>query len=58
MTSGKPVVYPEMYYLHDIMWRIGSACKKTGRRAAVRQAVRRAGMPRRPRGQRRAGAAH
>jgi CubicO group peptidase (beta-lactamase class C family) len=58
MTSGKPVVYPEMYYLHDIMWRIGSACKKTGRRAAVRQAVRRAGMPRRPRSQRRAGAAH
>ncbi|MGH7787849.1 MAG: serine hydrolase domain-containing protein, partial [Candidatus Binatia bacterium] len=34
MTSGKPLVYPELYYLHDIMWQIGTACTKTGPRPA------------------------
>jgi CubicO group peptidase (beta-lactamase class C family) len=34
MTSGKPLVYPEMYYLHDVMWQIGTACTKTARRPA------------------------
>jgi CubicO group peptidase (beta-lactamase class C family) len=32
LTSGKPIVYPELYYLHDIMWQIGTACGKTTRR--------------------------
>jgi CubicO group peptidase (beta-lactamase class C family) len=46
MTSGKPVVYPELYYLHDIMWRIGTACAKTPRRRHT--------VTRRPAGLRRA----
>jgi len=33
MTSGKPVIYPEIYYLHDLMWTIGTVCTKTRRRA-------------------------
>lgn len=32
MTSGKPIVYPELYFLHDIMWQIGTACSKTAPR--------------------------
>ena len=33
MTSGKPVLYPQIYYLFDIMRQIGRACPKTARRA-------------------------
>lgn len=29
MTSGKPLIYPELYFLHDLMWQIGTACTKT-----------------------------
>jgi CubicO group peptidase (beta-lactamase class C family) len=29
MTSGKPVLYPQIYYLFDIMRQIGRACPKT-----------------------------
>jgi CubicO group peptidase (beta-lactamase class C family) len=29
MTSGKPLVYPELYYLHDLMWTIGTECGRT-----------------------------
>lgn len=29
MTSGKPVIYPEIYFLHDIMRQIGTGCSKT-----------------------------
>jgi len=37
MTSGKPLVYPELYYLHDLMWQIDTVCTKTRpRRAAAR----------------------
>ncbi len=28
MTSGKPFVYPELYYLFDVLRQIGSACPK------------------------------
>jgi CubicO group peptidase (beta-lactamase class C family) len=49
MTSGKPIIYPEIYYLHDIMWQIGTACTKT-------QARRRHTVARRQIGPRRAGA--
>lgn len=43
MTSGKPLVYPELYYLHDVMWTIGSVCGKTAprRRTASRRRARR-----------------
>lgn len=34
MTSGKPIIYPEIYYLHDLMWTIGTVCTKTRRRPA------------------------
>jgi CubicO group peptidase (beta-lactamase class C family) len=34
MTSGKPLIYPEIYYLHDLMWTIGTVCTKTKRRTA------------------------
>jgi len=38
MTSGKPLLYPEIYYLHDVMWQIGTACTPvTARRRAVRR---------------------
>lgn len=36
MTSGKPVIYPELYYLHDLMWTIGTVCTKTKPRARAR----------------------
>ena len=29
MTSGKPVLYPQIYYLYDILRQIGRACPKT-----------------------------
>ena len=32
MTSGKPLLYPEIYYVFDIMRQIGLACGKEGRR--------------------------
>jgi len=32
MTSGKPLIYPELYFLHDIMWTIGRVCTKTAPR--------------------------
>ena len=41
MTSGKPIIYPELYYLHDIMWQIGTACAKSA--APPRRARRRGG---------------
>jgi CubicO group peptidase (beta-lactamase class C family) len=41
MTSGKPVVYPELYYLHNLMWTIGTVCGKTKRRTDVRARPRR-----------------
>jgi CubicO group peptidase (beta-lactamase class C family) len=28
MTSGKPLVYPELYYLYDVLRQIGRACGK------------------------------
>ena len=31
-TSGKPLVYPEMYYLWDLVRQIGRACPKAKRR--------------------------
>ncbi len=34
MTSGKPLVYPEIYYLYDIVRQIGRACTKVPRAAA------------------------
>jgi len=40
MTSGKPLVYTELYFLHDLMWQIGTVCTKTRpRRAAVPRAA-------------------
>jgi CubicO group peptidase (beta-lactamase class C family) len=42
MTSGKPVIYPEIYYLHDLMWTIGTACTKTKRRTTRTRVRRRA----------------
>jgi len=51
MTSGKPLVYPELYFLHDLMWQIGTVCKKTRPRHAAaaprRTVVRRQGAGRR-----------
>jgi CubicO group peptidase (beta-lactamase class C family) len=32
MTSGKPLVYPQIYYLYDLMRQIGIACPKERRR--------------------------
>jgi CubicO group peptidase (beta-lactamase class C family) len=32
MTSGKPLVYSELYYLHDLMWTIDRVCTKTAPR--------------------------
>jgi len=43
MTSGKPLLHPELYYLHDLMWTIGTVCGRTTPRHA------RAGVRRRPR---------
>jgi CubicO group peptidase (beta-lactamase class C family) len=35
MTSGKPLVYPELYYLFDVLRQIGIACgKESGRMAS------------------------
>jgi CubicO group peptidase (beta-lactamase class C family) len=31
LTSGKPLVYPEMYYLFDVLRQIGLACPKVVR---------------------------
>jgi CubicO group peptidase (beta-lactamase class C family) len=50
MTSGKPLIYPELYLLHDVVRQIGAACAKTApRRGAARPAAlvpRRAGARR------------
>jgi len=51
MTSGKPLVYPELYFLHDVMWHIDAACRKTAPR---RSATREPAVARRRRGERRA----
>jgi CubicO group peptidase (beta-lactamase class C family) len=55
MTSGKPLVYPELYYLHNLMWQIGTACPKTEPRrpAVARAAVARRAVARRRAGERR-----
>lgn len=53
MTSGKPIVYPELYFLHDIMWQIGTACAKSAPRP---RAARSLAVMRRRAGTRRAGA--
>ena len=42
MTSGKPLIYPEIYYLHDLMWTIGTVCAKARRRPVRARARRRA----------------
>jgi CubicO group peptidase (beta-lactamase class C family) len=36
MTSGKPLVYPELYYAYDIIRQIGRACTKVRRSTARR----------------------
>lgn len=36
MTSGKPLLYPELYYLYDIVRNIGRACTKVPRSASRR----------------------
>ncbi len=51
MTSGKPLVYPELYFLHDVMWHIATACAKTKPR---RTAARRPAVVRRRAAERRA----
>jgi len=42
MTSGKPIIYPEIYFLHDLMWTIGTVCTKTKRRNSRGRARKRA----------------
>ena len=54
MTSGKPVIYPELVYLFDVMRQIDSACPKT---KARHRTVRSLAVARRRAGERRAGAA-
>jgi CubicO group peptidase (beta-lactamase class C family) len=34
LTSGKPIVYPELYWIFDMARQIGLACPKTGGRGA------------------------
>lgn len=47
-NSGKPLLYPELYYVYDVMRQIGRACPKVSRREIP--AVRRRGVtPSRPR---------
>jgi CubicO group peptidase (beta-lactamase class C family) len=36
MTSGKPLVYPQIYYLFDLMRQIGIACPKERRHSRRR----------------------
>jgi len=38
MTSGKPLLYPQLYYAYDIVRQIGSACTKV-RRSTARKPV-------------------
>ena len=42
MTSGKPFIYPELYYLFELLRQIGLACPKAaaGRQGRVLRAVR------------------
>jgi len=39
MTSGKPLIYPEIYHVWNILRQIGLACPKEGDEAASRRAV-------------------
>jgi CubicO group peptidase (beta-lactamase class C family) len=58
ITSGKPLVYPEMYYLYDAVRQIGIACPKEKQRqvaAAKPTAPQRRRRPKEPARQRRAG---
>ena len=41
MTSGKPLVYPEIYYVYDITRQIGLACSKEAARRPTRARGRR-----------------
>jgi CubicO group peptidase (beta-lactamase class C family) len=43
MTSGKPLIYPELYFLHDVLWHIDRACAKTPPRRGA--ATRRRSSP-------------
>ena len=36
MTSGKPFIYPELYYLFDVLRLIGNACPKAPARVGRR----------------------
>jgi CubicO group peptidase (beta-lactamase class C family) len=40
MTSGKPLLYPELYQLYDIFRQIGVACDKELGRAGMPAAAR------------------
>ncbi len=40
MTSGKPLVYPQLYYVWDVLRQIGRACPKDGRRVPARASLR------------------
>ena len=53
MTSGKPFVYPELYYLFDVLRQIGTVFGKTAARHRARGAP---AVARRRAGQRRASA--
>ncbi len=48
MTSGKPLVYPEIYYLYDIVRQIGAACTKVPRVRARTRRLKVATPRRRP----------
>ncbi len=51
MTSGKPLIYPEMWNWYTIPWQVATALGKTERRRAKRPQRKRAVPPaRRPRG--------
>jgi CubicO group peptidase (beta-lactamase class C family) len=38
LTSGKPLIYPELYFAWDMLRQIGLACRKTPRAARRRAA--------------------
>lgn len=40
LTSGKPLLYPSLYYVYDIIRQIGIACAKEPMRRATRTRVR------------------
>jgi CubicO group peptidase (beta-lactamase class C family) len=37
MTSGKPFIYPELYYLFEVLRQIGLACPKASAQASTRR---------------------